>query len=186
MPVSPKYRSMAHAVHSETLNLFVSTHFPFAFECDFHYSSPKVHNCSICGESTRLFVSRVPLCVTCYEAGPEKRKVRRLKRADVPVEPVKLLTSAASDSVPSFGDLVPQAQKALVTFLQVDLDFSSTLLETAEISASRTHIETALERVRRALQTVRRLGTRVNDPVAQADIHNRLDGLEMRLETFPV
>jgi hypothetical protein len=82
--------------------------------------------------------------------------------------------------------LVPQAQKALVAFLQLDLDLSSTLLETAELSMSRKHAETALERVRRALHLVRRLGTRINDPVAHADIHNRIDGLELRLQTFPV
>jgi hypothetical protein len=146
----------------------------------------QVQNCSICGENTRLFVSRVPLCVTCYEAGPEKRKARSLIMASTLAEPVKWPAPTASDGAAALNSLIPQAQKALVAFLEVDLDLSSTLLETAELSISRRHVETALERVRRALQLIRRLGARINDPVAQADIHSRVDGLELRLETFPI
>jgi hypothetical protein len=82
--------------------------------------------------------------------------------------------------------LVPEAQKALIEFLRVDLDLSETLLETAEMSLSRRHAETAVEKVVRALQRIRHLGTRVNDPAAQADIRNRVDGLELRAETLPV
>jgi hypothetical protein len=100
--------------------------------------------------------------------------------------PVKGPPRAASNGAAASETLVPQAEKALVAFLQVDLDLSSTLLETAELSISRKHVESALERVRRALHLVRRLGTRINDPVAQADIRNRIDGLELRLETFPI
>jgi hypothetical protein len=81
---------------------------------------------------------------------------------------------------------VPEAQKVLIALLQVDLDLSETLLETAEISTSQTRTEGALKRVIRTVQTVRQLGKRVHDPIARANIRNRADGIELRAETFPV
>jgi hypothetical protein len=112
--------------------------------------------------------------------------VRSQLKTRAPDEPVKPPRPTASNGAAALERLVPQTQKALVAFLQVDLDLSSTLLETAELSISRAHVETSLARVRRTLNVVRRLGTRINDPVAQADIHHRVDGLELRLETFPI
>jgi hypothetical protein len=145
-----------------------------------------VKNCSNCGEGTRLFVSHVPWCVACFEAGPEKRKVRSLTNSGARREPVEVLPTKALGGGAALAQLVPEAQKVLIALLQVDLDLSETLLETAEISTSRTHSESALERVVRTLQTVRQLGTKVDDPVARADIRNRADGIELRAETFPV
>lgn len=86
----------------------------------------------------------------------------------------------------AIGEIVPDVQKVLVASPEIDLDASFTMLETVEIAPSRKHVGTTLDRVRRALQVVRRVGTRIEDPATHATIHNRADGLELRLEAFPV
>ena len=77
-----------------------------------------------------------------------------------------------------------QNDEALVTFLEVDLDLSDTILKAAEMAISAVHAGAALEKVRQSLRTIRRLGSRIKDPAARMRIHQRTNRVERHLNTI--
>jgi hypothetical protein len=147
-----------------------------------------VENCCNCGQETRLYVSRVPWCLTCYQAVPEARKLRNLLKPDPDTD---LPDPSFGSRMPTLAlavaeRLVPETQQILIAFLQADLNLSATLLETAEVARSCAHVTSALTSARRGLQVIRHLVQKVDDPGALADIRARAEELEFRLEKFPV
>lgn len=68
-----------------------------------------------------------------------------------------------------------QSQQALEEFLTVDLELALTFLETCtiEMSNDRTRVDSALEKARAALSTVKRFLPRVEDPVRRSLIAAR-------------
>jgi len=77
------------------------------------------------------------------------------------------------------------AQKTLVDFLQADLDLCFTMLNTAQIASDPEHHRSALEKVRRGLCAVRRLGSGIEDPESWKTVYERADELERALELTP-
>ena len=76
------------------------------------------------------------------------------------------------------------AQRLLVEFLRVDLDFAFTLLRTAEIegAANNTeHEEAALAKVRDALSAIRHLTGRILNPKLRSEIDAKAQELETAL-----
>jgi hypothetical protein len=82
------------------------------------------------------------------------------------------------------GPILPDHQRSqddLVTFLNTELDLCHTLARTAELSSSRDHEEQALGNIRRAIDTVRGMMDRVEDPQISQSIHERVDDAEKLL-----
>jgi hypothetical protein len=77
-----------------------------------------------------------------------------------------------------------QNDEALVTFLEVDLDLSDTILKTAEMAISPLSAGMALERVRQSIRTIRRLGSRIKSPAATIRIQDRTNRVERRLNSI--
>jgi hypothetical protein len=77
-----------------------------------------------------------------------------------------------------------ETQDALITFLEIDLDLSETILKTAEMATSSEHVRMALARVRQSLQVIRRLGSRIKNTAARMRIHNRASGVERRMNSI--
>jgi hypothetical protein len=80
-----------------------------------------------------------------------------------------------------------RAQQLLVEFLRVDLDLAFTLLRTAEIegAANNTeHQQSALAKVRVALNSIRHLSSRVLNPKSRSEIDAKTDRLETALAAF--
>jgi hypothetical protein len=77
-----------------------------------------------------------------------------------------------------------RSQKALIEFLQADLNVAFTILRTAELTSSAEHRTSALEKVRRVLQAVRTFQGRIEDPELWTIIHRRTDELAATLESF--
>jgi hypothetical protein len=76
-----------------------------------------------------------------------------------------------------------ETQDALITFLEIDLDLSETILKTAEMATSSEHARMALARVRQSLRVIRRLGSRIKDTAARMRIHNRASVVERRMNS---
>jgi hypothetical protein len=76
-----------------------------------------------------------------------------------------------------------ETEYALITFLEVDLDLSATILKTAEMAISPHHARMALERVRQSVRVIRRLGSRIKNPTARMKIHDRTDWVEQRMNS---
>lgn len=73
-----------------------------------------------------------------------------------------------------------RAQEALIDFLRVDTALAFTLLKTAAIDADidPAHSQSAIDKARAALDTIRRLVNRVQDDTVRAEIESRTDELE--------
>ena len=69
-------------------------------------------------------------------------------------------------------------QKALVDFLNADLDLCFTILNTARMASCPGHQHSALENVRAGLQVIRKLAGRIEDPESWKTINGRADELE--------
>ena len=77
-------------------------------------------------------------------------------------------------------------QQSLVDFLQVDLDLAFTMVRTARVtcgSAPQRAHET-IEKTRRALQGIRCMEGRIENPAQWKIIHDRADELEHALEAL--
>lgn len=79
-----------------------------------------------------------------------------------------------------------KSQALLIDFLLADLKLGFTFLRTAEIEAASDpeHCRSALAKVRVALDTIRNLSVRIEDPGTQDAICDRTDKLESALEAF--
>src|SRR5947207_3993325 len=77
-----------------------------------------------------------------------------------------------------------RTQADLINLLRADLDLARTLLTTAAIewTSDIEHAKSAITKVRAALETVRQLETRVEDPATQQMIHDQADAVESTLE----
>src|SRR3954447_12368557 len=91
---------------------------------------------------------------------------------------------APEDLEQAARDRHSRTQADLVELLTVDLELALTLVTTAGIewSSDMEHANAAIAKVRNALQTVRRLETRVENLEMQQMIHDRTDAVESTLE----
>ena len=79
------------------------------------------------------------------------------------------------------------AQRLLVEFLRVDLELAFTLLRTAEIEEAAKgaeHKALALAKVREALNAIRHLTGRIQNPTTWSEIHAEANELEAALQAF--
>jgi len=85
-----------------------------------------------------------------------------------------------------FHALKAKNQEALIEFLRVDLDLAFTFLETARIESGSDpeHCKAALEKVRVALESIRRFHSRIANSVERDRIQVRSDKLEAALGAF--
>ena len=74
-------------------------------------------------------------------------------------------------------------QKALIDFLQADLDLCFTILNTAQIASDPSHYRSALENARGGLQVIRKLAGKIEDPESWKTVNGRADELETALES---
>jgi hypothetical protein len=81
--------------------------------------------------------------------------------------------------------LSQQSQDNLIQFLRTDLELSRTFLETASIASEREHYQKLLQTVRRAIETIRNLSGRVQDPAILAAILAKADAVEDDLLAMP-
>ena len=80
-------------------------------------------------------------------------------------------------------ELRNDSQAALIQFLTTDLELAATLLQSATIEAyaDPVRVPEVLGKVREAVQTVRHLLRRLEDPSIWHDIHRRTDEIEAQL-----
>ena len=73
-----------------------------------------------------------------------------------------------------------RVQKTMADFLRIDADLAFTFLRTATIEADRDprHSESALNKARVALDTLRHLVLRIDEAAVRAEIESRTDELE--------
>jgi hypothetical protein len=82
--------------------------------------------------------------------------------------------------------VIQECQRALVGFLQADLDLALTFVEIAKAEATNPgRSQSLINKARRALKEVRHLNGRVQDPAMRQDIHARANELEKALREAP-
>jgi hypothetical protein len=70
-----------------------------------------------------------------------------------------------------------------VGFVRTELELAFTMLQAAKLTSNREHYHSAIEKIRRALQSVRNFEARLKDPELSKTIHNLADELERALDT---
>jgi hypothetical protein len=76
-----------------------------------------------------------------------------------------------------------QSQESLVRFLEIDLDLSRTFLATARVTSHQEHYDALLDKVRRAIETIRTLTDRVQDRATWTAIHDMTDAVEAEFQS---
>jgi hypothetical protein len=86
--------------------------------------------------------------------------------------------------VDTFAALKNRSQRALIEFLNVDLNLAFTFLRSVRTEAGLKpdYYEEAIDKVRIALESVRRFQGRIEDPEAWQAIHHRANELEVEIE----
>jgi hypothetical protein len=84
------------------------------------------------------------------------------------------------------ADLHARNQAALIDFLQADVELGFTFLETARIDAGTdpVHCRALLVKIREALDVIRILAARIDDPDRRKEITERADELEAGVTTL--
>jgi hypothetical protein len=77
-----------------------------------------------------------------------------------------------------------RGQRALLEFLQTDLNLAFTMLQAVELASRPEHRHSALGHVGHALHTIRILQGRIEDPDWWNTIHDRAHELERALDSF--
>ncbi len=72
-------------------------------------------------------------------------------------------------------DANQDVQNSLREFIQIDLDLAFTFVDTARLARGLEHREQALGAAKKALETIRRLQRRIEDPEISNEINSRAD-----------
>jgi hypothetical protein len=94
------------------------------------------------------------------------------------------VSSVLAPESKALGEQRAKSQKALLDFLQTDLDIAFTMLRMVELTSNPEHYHSALGEIRQTVHAIRNLQGRIENPELWKTIHNRANELERTLESL--